>query len=625
LERIADLPSRIEATPRVSVIVIFRDADRFLPKAVESVFLQSLTDWELLLVDDGSTDRSTALARALAAEHRGRVSYLEHPCHANLGMSATRNLGVARASAPYVAFLDADDVWLPAKLDDQVRILEKTGAGLTYGRILIWHGWTGRPEDAARDRFEDLGVVPDVLVDPPHLFPQLLENRHQSPTTSGSLLRRDVIEHVGGFETQFRGMYEDQAFFAKVLLSTRTYVSGRCWARYRQHPESHSAQFERHVRYHTGRQAFLTWLEQYLNGQTTRDPQAQRVVRRELFAARHHGLRPLARLRPRRRSIATVARSGSQVGSVDAPVMSGAADGSCALVSVITPFLDAGDFLADAIESVVAQTHAAWELLLVDDGSTDGSEDIARDYVRRHPGRIRIFRHAGGRNRGKSVSRNLAIAEAQGKYLAFLDADDVFLSGKLARQVRLLEARPEAAMVYGPTLYWYGWTGEPGDRARDRVAPVGVAVGRLHPPPTLLTAYLRNGGVVPCTCGLLVRTSVLRWLGGFETSIEDLFEDQVVLAKICLASPVYVDGVCADLYRQHARSTSAAAVLTGRYHPVRPNPAHAAYLGWLSHHIAGSEVRDRDLRRALDGATFAYRHPRLASVRRFRRRRVTTP
>jgi glycosyltransferase involved in cell wall biosynthesis len=625
MEHIREDPlSRTEAAPKVSVIVIFRDAERFLPEAVESIFLQSFTDWELLLVDDGSTDRSTALARALAVEHPGRVSYLEHPCHANLGMSASRNLGVARARAPYVAFLDADDVWLPEKLDEQAQILDKTGAGLTYGRVLIWHSWTGRSEDAARDRFEDLGIVPDVLVDPPRLFLQLVENRHQSPTTSGSLLRRHVIEQVGGFETQFDGMYEDQAFFAKVLLSTRTYVSGRCVARYRQHPDSLSARFERSVDYHAGRRAFLEWLEEYVAGKTPQDPHALGVVRRELFGGWHPIVRPLVRAHAHRRRIATAFPSDS-LHSVDAHVTSGAPECSRVLVSVVTPFRDGGDFLADAVESVLAQTHAAWELLLVDDGSTDGSEDIARDYVQRHPERIRLLGHPGGVNRGKSASRNLAIAEARGKYLAFLDADDVFLAGKLARQVSLLEARPDAAMAYGPTLYWHGWTGRPGDRARDHVAALGVAAGCVHPPPALLTTYLRNGGVVPCTCGLLVRTSVLRRLGGFEARIDDLFEDQVVLAKICLAHPVYVDRVCGDLYRQHDRSTSAVAVSSGRYHPVRPNPAHSAYLEWLSEHIRASEVRDRDLRRALDAAALPYRHPRLAAVRRFPRMMATTP
>src|SRR3954468_23112965 len=134
------------------------------------------------------------------------------------------------------------------------------------------------------------------------------------------------------------------------------------------------------------------------------------------------------------------------------------------------------------------------ELLLVDDGSVDASADIARAYASRHPGRVRVLAHADGRNRGKSVARNLGIAAARGRYLAFLDADDVLLPAKLARQVRLLEAHPEVSMVYGPSLYWYGWTGDPADRARDRLAGLGVSGRAGGEPPPLATRYFGGRG-----------------------------------------------------------------------------------------------------------------------------------
>src|SRR5215213_2472495 len=103
--------------------MIFLNEERFLEEAVQSVFDQQLGDWELILVDDGSTDRSTLMARDLAARD-DRVRYFDHPGHENRGMSASRNLGVARATAPYIAFLDADDVWTSDKLADQVDVLE---------------------------------------------------------------------------------------------------------------------------------------------------------------------------------------------------------------------------------------------------------------------------------------------------------------------------------------------------------------------------------------------------------------------------------------------------------------------------------------------------------------------
>src|SRR5215475_5728613 len=97
--------------PLVSVVIIFLNAECFIQEAIESVFAQAYPAWELLLVDDGSSDASTTIAQRYAEQHRHQVRCLEHPGHANRGMSASRNLGIRNARGPYIAFLDADDVW----------------------------------------------------------------------------------------------------------------------------------------------------------------------------------------------------------------------------------------------------------------------------------------------------------------------------------------------------------------------------------------------------------------------------------------------------------------------------------------------------------------------------------
>ncbi len=95
------------------------------------------------------------------------------------------------------------------------------------------------------------------------------------------------------------------------------------------------------------------------------------------------------------------------------------------LVSAIVIFFNAEQFLREAVDSVFAQTYDNWELLLVDDGSTDGSISIARSYADRHPERVDYLQHEHQGNRGRSTSRNLGISHARGQYVALLDADDV--------------------------------------------------------------------------------------------------------------------------------------------------------------------------------------------------------
>ena len=140
--------------PLVSAIIIFLNAEKFLAEAIESVVNQTYINWELLLVDDGSTDSSTGIALRYANLFQDKIKYLQHPTHQNKGMSATRNLGINHAKGEYVGFLDADDIWLPTKLEEQISLfLQYPECGMVYGQTEIWHSWTGIEEDDKKDHF----------------------------------------------------------------------------------------------------------------------------------------------------------------------------------------------------------------------------------------------------------------------------------------------------------------------------------------------------------------------------------------------------------------------------------------------------------------------------------------
>lgn len=247
--------------PLVSVITIFLNGDRFIAEAIESVRAQTYSNWELLLVNDGSTDRAPAIAQDFAARFPEKIRYLEHAAHTNRGMSASRNLGLKHARGEFVSFLDADDVWRPDKLADQSLLLrEYPEAAYVYGPLELWRSWTGRPADT--DEIQDLGLAADRIIQPPELLTLFLRNEKNIP--SGIMVRASLIESVGGYDERFKGMCEDQIVHAKICLSYPVYASSKSWYRYRQHPDSCNAIVWRTGRFEPQILEFLQWLEAHL-------------------------------------------------------------------------------------------------------------------------------------------------------------------------------------------------------------------------------------------------------------------------------------------------------------------------------------------------------------------------
>jgi glycosyltransferase involved in cell wall biosynthesis len=280
---------------------------------------------------------------------------------------------------------------------------------------------------------------------------------------------------------------------------------------------------------------------------------------------------------------------------------------SGSLVSVVVPFWNARDFIEEAIDSVLAQTFHSWELLLVDDGSRDGSTEIAKRCAQRFPGRIQYLEHARHQNRGVAASRNLGARHAKGEYIAFLDADDVWFPNKLERQAAILDSEPDAAMVCGPSQFWYSWTGRPQDVARDYVKDLRIASAGLLKPPTLLISSLTRGTFVANPSTIVIRREALERVGGFEESFVgpvQTCEDSAFLAKVQLRESVFVATECWSRYRRHENSLFSIMTRTGRTRATR-----LFYLNWLERYLAQQQVNSDEIWAALRTGLWPYRHP----------------
>lgn len=116
-----------------------------------------------------------------------------------------------------------------------------------------------------------------------------------------------------------------------------------------------------------------------------------------------------------------------------------------ARVSIIVPAYNAARYLPAAISSVLSQTYADWELIVIDDGSTDETRSVVHSYSPKLGAKLRYLHQS---NRGVSAARNRGIREAQGEFVALLDADDVWLPTRLARGVALLDSSPRVGLVH---------------------------------------------------------------------------------------------------------------------------------------------------------------------------------
>ncbi len=159
----------------VSVIMPAYNSGIYIEAAIRSVIAQTIPDWELLVLDDGSTDATCAIVDALAAEDP-RIRLIQS--ETNLGVAQARNRGFDLARGQYIALLDSDDLWKPEKLEAQLALLKETGADFSYCSYAIVDG-EGKP------------VKGDYLVPPEVTFESLLRENHIGCSTV--LLRREIV------------------------------------------------------------------------------------------------------------------------------------------------------------------------------------------------------------------------------------------------------------------------------------------------------------------------------------------------------------------------------------------------------------------------------------------------
>lgn len=275
------------------------------------------------------------------------------------------------------------------------------------------------------------------------------------------------------------------------------------------------------------------------------------------------------------------------------------------LVSCIVVFHNCEQYIKEAIESVVDQTYDNWELLLVDDGSIDDSRRICETFRNSDPHRILILDHEGQENRGISISRKLGIACAKGEYIAFLDADDVWLANKIEAQVRIMENYRDVDLVIGPALYWFSWKSGVGATGSDRMRRVYRDFSGVVKWKTLVIGSFKRYLKFPQLSSVLFRKLLFEKMD-FEAEFTGMYEDQALYCKLPIHANVYVGSTFLDKYRIHPASITAKSRKTNIYRPHGKSLSHQAFLNWARRYFSETKIDDRELWNALEYAELKY-------------------
>jgi len=231
-------------------------------------------------------------------------------------------------------------------------------------------------------------------------------------------------------------------------------------------------------------------------------------------------------------------------------------------ISVIIPCHNQGRFLGDAIQSVRAQDYANCEIIVIDDGSTDNTSEVAGSF----PGVVSLRQ----RQKGPAHARNAGFHRSAGTYIVFLDADDRLLPGALATGVSYLTAHPEALFVYGPFAY----IDENGKRLPGR--PPG------RPPGDDYAALLRGRNFIAMMAAVMFRRNALEVAGVFDTAFTQC-EDYALYLTCARQGIIGRHDQCVAEYRQHPVSfsrnhrrtlTVGLAVLRAQWPHVRSNESY---------------------------------------------------
>ncbi len=452
--------------PKVTIVTPTYNRADLLSETIESILNQTYQDFEYIIIDDGSTDNT----RELVAQYGDRIRYLYHE---NCGEAASTNRGWKEARGEYFAMVSSDDPMLPPWLEVAVNFMEQNQEILVAYPDWVMIDSQSRPIKIHRS----IEYAPERIFGWLHCLPG-----------PGTIIRRNSLSDLEDIRREKYGLMSDFDNFLTLALRGKFSRIPYILATWRRHNNSTSLAIRSRQRIHQLHELIKEtyknpifppelralkrvadsrkyYLSAAISGPTSKlkavyyyacskiimptDPVGMPIElrRRPLFSPRYIGREIAWGLR---RYIINYYRPPTSM-----PYQRAAKDVyNCKLlvddgplVSVIIPTLNRKDLTVQAIKSVTAQSYRNIEIIVIDNGSNDGTAQAVLDLCHKDK-RIKL-EHAS--KRGASNARNVGLDLAKGEFIAFLDSDDTYDKDKIAISVARLLDNPEASFVH---TYW---------------------------------------------------------------------------------------------------------------------------------------------------------------------------
>lgn len=395
-------------SPLVSIVIPVYNGQNYMRQAIDSALAQTYKNIEVIVVNDGSKDDGKT--ESIATSYGDRIRYFAKP---NGGCASALNLGIANMHGEYFSWLSHDDVYFPEKIEHQIQILNSI-----EDKDTVIYGGYQVIDSESKNLYS---VKPEAVLPPGKLNIPLLPLLRGLIHGCSLLIPKRYFQEIGVFNEALPST-QDYALWFDIFRNAPLHFDSRILIQSRVHPDQGTHKIGKHID-----ECNDLW-SGFLRRLTPEEMSAMEGT-------------PILFLK---RTAEFLAGTPYNLARELALTM---ADNSLAetRISVVIPFYNRIGWTIEAVKSVQAQTHQNFEILLIDDGSTE--ELNALISLCHSDSRIRYFRQD---NAGPAKARNFGIEKAQGRYISFLDADDLFYPEKLFVQLKYME---ESGVMLSHTSY----------------------------------------------------------------------------------------------------------------------------------------------------------------------------